>query len=201
MLSSWAIRNFLIRQPHAHSIRVTRDGDVQEVVPSNKWSKTADTLRAIEPDLIELLDSEGRVIRASKPADEEDSSASAPTPPACLEGDANAALMTHFANLIHRAYEHSTTVAFSRLIELVERMDARSDAIEARLERTEGAYRRTVQQQIDDAYDRVEDAQQLAENLTPQQQLDLGSLLKVFLNGANQGQARKSASNGKGQAP
>lgn len=200
MLSAWALRRFLIRQPHPTSIRIVRDGEVEEVTRSSKWSKTAETLHALEPDLIELLDGSGALLRAIKPNDEQDASESAPEPPAVIQNDPNAALLTHFANLLHRAYEHSTTVAFAKMVELVERIDSRSDSIEARLERTETAYRRVVSQQIDDAYERVDELIEQSE-LTPQQQLDLNGLLRVFLSGAGKAQAEKAApTNGKGRA-
>lgn len=196
MLSSWSIRNFLIRQPTAHEVRVTREGDVGIVAKGGSWAKCADTLRALQPDLVELLDKDGKVIRAMRPAEEHDAEASSPEPPAALAGNAEAAMLTHFANLIHRAYEHSTTVAFSKMVELVERIDGRADTIEARLERTEAAYRRAMQQRIDDALDQAEELQE---------QSGSGDLLttmaNTFAQGASQSRANESApSNGKGRA-
>jgi hypothetical protein len=187
MLSAWSIRKFLLRQPHAREIRVVRDGDVQLVTRSGNWSKTADTLRAMQPDLIELLDEHGTVIRATRPGEENDPTETAPEVPQILSTDPNAAMLSHFANLIHRAYEHSTTVAFAKMVELVERIDNRSDAIESRLERTERAYRQVVQQQIDDAYERAEE---LSQDTTG----DLGNtLIRTFAQSAE-------GANGKGRA-
>jgi hypothetical protein len=184
MLSSWSLRAWLLRAPHASLIRVTRDGDTSFVAKSNKWSKTADTLHALQAELIECLDAEGKVLRAIRPAEEHDPDATAPETPQVLATDPNAAMLTHFANLLHRAYEHSTNVAFEKMVELVERLDSRSESVERRLERTEAAYRRTVQQQIDDA---VERAEEIAEQtLEPGQQLDAGTLIKTFLTGHDQ---------------
>lgn len=202
MLSAWSIRNFLIRQPLAHEIRLTRDGECQMVARSGKWTKVAETIRALEPELIELLDGDGAVIRACRPAETQDASESAPEAPAVLAADPNAAMLTHFSNLLHRAYEHSTTVAFTKMVELFEHNNARADAIERRLERSEAAYRRVVQQQIDDAYER---ADELTEAALEQQQdatteLSLPGLVKTFVSSMGQAEDQPSApSNGKGR--
>ena len=104
-------------------------------------------------------------------------------------------MLSHFANLVHRAYQHSTELAFTKLVELVERIDARSDAIEARLERTEAEHRRTLREQVEDAFDRAEEmaAGAGAEGDFKQQ------MIAAFMHGQlaqQQGGAKAAASNG-----
>jgi len=79
--------------------------------------------------------------------------------------------MAHFANLIHRAYEHATDVAFGKMVELVERMDGRSQAIEERLERAEAGMRREQRERIDDMWDRVAEAAERAESGDAKEQI------------------------------
>jgi hypothetical protein len=149
MMNALAIRRFLLRQPRPARLRLTLStGDVQEMNFAGasklqaEWSKVAESIAAIGPELIEVLTAEGSLARAVRPAAEPSASDSGPDPPKVLSDDPETARLTHFANLIHRAYEHSTVVAFGKLVELVERIDARSDSIEQRLERTESAYRK-----------------------------------------------------------
>jgi hypothetical protein len=128
------------------------------MVPGRKSkANLAESIAAKGVDLIECLDKDGHLLRALR-IDEELARNSAEVPIVKgLEGDPQAAMMSHFANLLHRAYEHATDVAFGKLVELVERMDARTEAIEMRLERTEANYRREQQERIDDLYDRAEE--------------------------------------------
>lgn len=156
---SRAIRNFLIRQPPLHSIRLTdANGDISDMVPGRKSKAVlAESIAAKGVDLIECLDRQGMLLRAMR-VDEDAVRSSAEVPIVKgLETDPQAAMMSHFANLLHRAYEHATDIAFSKLVELVERMDARTEAIEMRLERTEANFRREQQERIEDLYDRAEE--------------------------------------------
>lgn len=161
MNNAWGIRKFLLGQPRAEVIRLSSGPDSvpteMRATRSKSWSKLAESIYAIRPELIELLDKDGAVIRAMRPEEELTRSDAAPIPEA-LASDPETARLTHFSNLIHRAYEHSTEVAFAKLVEIVERIEQRSDAIEQRLERAEAAHRRVMQDQIDDAWDRVSEA-------------------------------------------
>lgn len=183
MKNSWIIRKFLLVQPRPDVIRLSNGSDSvpTEMRPakSKSFSKLADSIYAIQPDLIELLDKDGTVIRAMRP-NEEISRSDAAEAPKVLSEDPETARLTHFANLIHRAYEHSTEIAFVKLVELVERIDARSDAIEARLERAESAHRRALQDQIDDAFDRAEEVAEGGEGQFRDQ------MMANFLEGAMQ---------------
>jgi len=131
------IRGFLIQVPKPHAVRVTGEGEPQIIKPGKSYAKCAESILALGVDLVEALDAEGNVLRATRLGVSEAQRSDAAPVPEGLREDPQALLMTHFANLIHRAYEHSSEVAFSKLVDLVEKLGDRSEAIEARLERTE----------------------------------------------------------------
>jgi hypothetical protein len=198
MLSAQNLRKWFLRQPHAETIRMTvGDGVIQEIKPTRNqsWAKISETVHAIAPELIELLDKDDRIIRAMRPGEETESNTSAPTPPAPITTDPETARLTHFANLIHRAYEHSVNVAFEKMASLMEAMNQRSDSIEARLERAEAAYRRVAADQLKDAWDRVYEASEAAENGDLKDQM-----LLSFLHGASARKPPAPRANGNGKA-
>ena len=181
------IRGFLLIHPKPALIRVTQgDGTPQEIKLSKSFARTADTIVALGVDLIELCDKQGNLLRAMR-LDTPDMLAREASPvPSVLSDDPNAAMLTHFANLLHRAYEHSTEIAFTKMVELVERIGDRSEAIEQRLERTEAAHRRTLEDNIDAAMARAEEAAEQAEQ---QQAGGLDQLANAFLGGMAQPKA------------
>lgn len=144
-------------QPKPHVVRITVDDDVQEVKLAKSYAKTAETIEALGPDLIECLDAEGKVLRALREGSPEARRSDAAAIPSGLEADPNALMLVHFSNQIHRAYEHATEIAFSKMVEVFDIMSARSESIEQRLERAESRNRRLEQDQVDDAFDRAEE--------------------------------------------
>jgi hypothetical protein len=176
------------------------DGEPQEIKPGRSFARTADTIAALGVDLLEVLDAQGNVIRAMRLDSPEASRVEAAATPHGLEADPNALMLTHFANLLHRAYSHSTEIAFTKMVELVERIGDRSDAIEQRLERTEIAHRKVLHQQIEDAFDRAEEAAEKAQETAENQQGDLLSNRgNAFLGGmSNQAKpgVRRATTNG-----
>lgn len=158
-MTPWQLRNFLIRDPAPTTIRLTSaEGETTEITPGKKSRvKIAETICAVGPELVECLDANGNLLRAVRPDSEEAQASGAPEVPPVIANDPNAAMLSHVANLLHRAYQHSTELAFTKLVELVERMDERSNAIEQRLERTETAYRREQQARLDELYQRAEE--------------------------------------------
>jgi thioredoxin-like negative regulator of GroEL len=197
MLSAWGIRKFLIRAPKPRLIKLTTGTKVEEIRPSHNqsFSKLGETIAAVMPELIQCFDAEGTLIRAVRPQIEHESN-DAPKTPELLAQDPETARLTHFANLLHRAYEHSTNVAFTKMVELVERIDARSDNLEARLERTELAHRRVLQRQIDDAFDR---ADELAEEAGGEGSAMIKSFLEGMAQRVGDVEERPRRTNGKGQ--
>ena len=174
------VRGFLIQVPKPTSVRVTGDGEPQIIKPGKSYAKCAESILALGGDLVEALDSEGNVLRATRLGIVDAQRSEAAPVPDALKEDPQALLMTHFANLIHRAYEHSSEVAFSKLGELVEKLGDRSEAIEARLERTEAQNRRLYQEQVEDAFDR---ARELAEQRPEQGGGLVEQMAGAFLSG------------------
>jgi ribosomal protein L17 len=194
------IRGFLLQLPKPSLVRITGDGEPQELKPGKSYTKTAETICALAPELIECLDSDGKVIRAMRTDTPEAQRSTAAELPQVLQTDPHAAMLTHFANLLHRAYEHSTEIAFTRLVELTERMGDRADAIEQRLERTESANRRLLQDQVDDAFER---AQEVAEQAAAAGQSGdlLQNMAGAFLSGHLQPKGAAPRTNGHAPKP
>lgn len=154
------LRGFLIQVPKPNRIRVTGEGEPEILKPGKSYARCAESILAMGVDLVECLDSEGNVLRATRLALEDaQRSPAAPIPPG-LEADPQALMLTHFADLLHRAYEHSAEIAFTKLVDLVERMGDRSEAIEARLERSEASNRRLLAEQVDAAFERAQEIQE-----------------------------------------
>jgi hypothetical protein len=186
------IRSFLIQHPKPSIVRVTGDGEPQDVRVGKSYQRCAETVAALEPERIELFDAEKQLLRAMSLADEESRRSDAASIPAGIAGDPNALMLTHFANLLHRAYEHSTEIAFAKLVDLTERLNDRSEAVEQRLERAEAQYRKLAQDQIESALDRAEEAQSSASGSMEQQ------MIGAFLGGRSEAPAARKTSNGKG---
>lgn len=192
------IRGFLLQLPKPSRIRVTAgDGEPQEIKPGRSYAKVADSIEALGVDLIECLDVDGSVIRALRLSTVDARRSDAAEIPAGIAVDPQALMLTHFANLLHRAYEHSTEVAFTRLVELAERLSAHTESIEARLAQTEAALRRAQSDQIDDALERAQEVVAKTENGEGGDMLQ--QMAAAFLQGKMQnGAAGKPSSNGKG---
>jgi hypothetical protein len=158
MITAQKIRGFLLQQPKPVKVRITGGaaGDEgQELTLGRNFTKAAETIHALEPEVIEALDKDGKLLRAKKTQDADAQRTDAAPIPEGLKNDANALMLTHFADLLHRAYQHSTEIAFTKLVEFQERVNDRSASIEARLERTEARNRQLMQDQVDDAFERA----------------------------------------------
>ena len=195
------IRGFLLQLPKPALVRLTTgDGEPQELKLQKSFVKTAESIAALGSELIEALDASGKVLRAMRTDTAESQRSEAPTLPAGLAADPNALLLAHFAGLLHRAYEHSTEIAFTKMVEVVDKMGDRSDSIEQRLERAEAQNRRLVNDQIEDAFERAaEVAEKAAEENGGDLLQQMGS---AFLSGRLQPRApaqTNGKSNGKGQ--
>ncbi|HWO12533.1 MAG TPA: hypothetical protein VNN80_23715 [Polyangiaceae bacterium] len=193
---TWNVRKWLLQNPKPARVRIVRDGEPQEMAVGNQsWMALSRTIVALAPDLIEALTEAGELIRATRPEQELQRSEAAEIPEG-LQHDPNALLITHFANLIHRAYESSCEVAFQKLVDITERMNERSESIERRLERAESANRALQQERYEEL---IERAQEFAENAAgggdPQQAM-FGQMMQGFLGGAMQGRPPRPPSNG-----
>lgn len=189
------IRGFLIQKPKPVAVRVTGDGEPEVIKPGKSYQRCAETIAALDPQLVECLDGTNQIIRAMDLREEDSRRSDAAPIPQGIAADPHALMITHFANLLHRAYEHSTEVAFGRLVDLTDRLNDRSEAIEQRLERAEAISRKLYNQQIEDALDRADEAAELAKE--QQQQSGLGEqMLGSLIGGMNQ-RAAVPRTNGK----
>lgn len=189
------LRGFLLQKPKPHKVRVTGDGEPQDLTPGRSYVKCAETIAAIGGDLLECFDAQGNLLRALRMNDSDAHRSDAAEIPTGINADPHALMLTHFANLVHRAYEHSTEIAFGKMVEIFEKMNERSESIEQRLERTEAANRRMLTEQAEDAIERAHE--QAA------QQNGGGALLDTLAGSFLSGQMQRPASsppNGKGKA-
>lgn len=191
------IRGFLLKVPKPSKIRVSSgDAEPQEIKPARSYARTAESIDALGVDLIECLDKDGVLLRALRLTDPESHRSDAADVPKGIEVDPGALMLTHFANLLHRAYEHSTEIAFTRLVELAERLSSHTESIEARLERTESLLRREQSDRLDDAYERASEAIAKGDGSDPLVQ----QMMAAFMSAKMQPQApvRNGKTNGKG---
>lgn len=208
---TWNIRKWLLQHPKPARVRVTRDDrEPQDLaVGGRSWMKLAETIAALGPELVEAFNESGELIRAVRPEQELQRSEAAEIPEG-LASDPNALLLTHFANLLHRAYEHSSEIAFTKLVDITDRMNERSESIERRLERAEASNRALQQERYDELMERAQEAaEHAAETGGNPQQAMLGSMMEAFFGGAMAGGrpprppmngAPNGAANGKGTA-
>jgi len=183
------LRGWLLQQPKPETVRVEIDGEWEEVPLGKSFARLADTIAAMKPEQVRCLDRDGKVLRALRIEDEPSGKGkhAPPDMPLVVAGDPQAALLHHYATLVHRAYEFSAGVAFESLRELMERMNQRSDAIEQRLERAEARARRAQDELVEDAFTRAEElaAQAAAEGAGGQEALGQ-HLVNAFLSGQMQ---------------
>lgn len=163
------VRNWLMKKPRPSAVRITDvAGEVRDYpIPAKpRWRSIANDVLLMEPTLLECLNMEGDLLRPLRfqreaPADEKTTSrepVSLDIPDQLLTGQFGpmAMLMTHFANLIHRSYEHSTNIAFDKLIAVFERLESRTESMERRLEESEDRYRDEVYDRMNELLDEAE---------------------------------------------
>lgn len=196
------IRSFLLRHPKPAKLRVhTTDDRCEEMdVTGRKYASVAESVHALGPELLECLDKNGKLIRALRTEQGQRTSSAVAETPELLAADPETARLTHFANLLHRAYEHSQEVAFTKLVEMFDRVNERSESVETRLERVETQYRRSLRDQIENEYDHAEEVAELVKSGASDDQLQrelFGTFLQGFHAQRQQNGAAKKP-NGKG---
>jgi hypothetical protein len=154
---STKIRGFLLQKPKPHAVRVVVDGEEQDVELGRSYAKTAESIAALEPESIRCYNAGGSLLRAMNTDEAETHRSEAAAIPEGLKADPQALMLTHFANLLHRAYEHSTEIAFTKMVEVFDVMGARSESIESRLARAEAENKRLVNDVIDSEFERAEE--------------------------------------------
>ncbi len=203
MSSLSRIRGFLLQLPRPSKIRLTNgDAEPQEIKAGRSAARTAESIEALGAELVECLDKDGAVLRALRLSETESHRSDAAELPDGIKADPHALMLTHFANLLHRAYEHSTEIAFTRLVELAERLSSHSESIEARLSHTEAALRRERDDRREDEYERAREMLEKAsaDGGDPLTQQMIGAFLSSRMGGTPAAPPTKpnGKSNGKG---
>lgn len=192
------IRGFLLKMPKPARIRVCAgDGEPQEIKPARSYARTAESIDALGVDLVECLDKDGALLRALRLSDPETRRSDAAEVPKGIEVDPQALMLSHFANLLHRAYEHSTEIAFTRLVELAERLSSHTESIEARLAHTESMLRREQSERIDDAYERASEAIAKGDGSDPLVQQMMAAFMSAKMQQPSPASPRNGKTNGK----
>lgn len=202
MIDVNALRSFLVQSPRPSKILVTSgDGEEKQIAPpkglgGQTWAGLARSIETLDPAKVELFDAEDKLLRAQRfdaklPADPEGAL------PEILKRDAESARLALFAQLLAGAYKFSVETAFTKMVELTERLDERSERLEIRLERAEGMYRREMQARIEDAFEEAEEVSKAAEE---QAENPLVKMAAQFTQGFADGQksAPSKSPNGKG---
>jgi hypothetical protein len=134
-------------------VRVTSGDDTHLLeIGTMKFAAVAISIDALDPEKIEALDPNGKLLRAIKPeqlaepSDEDES-----TPAAVAKSDAKQleremAMLVKFGELLADAYKHSTSVAFGKMVELFDATARRGESLEKSLQSTERLLRRAYEE-------------------------------------------------------
>jgi hypothetical protein len=149
------IRCWLLQLPKPHSLRITSGDDVHALeIGTKKWTAVATSVEALDPDKVEALDSDGKLLRAIK-AEQLDESTTVDedttSPTAVAKSDARQleremAMLVKFGELLADAYKHSTSVAFGKMVELFDATSRRGESLEKSLASTEKLLRRAYEE-------------------------------------------------------
>lgn len=182
------LRTFLVQTPKPARIVVHVDDDTREIVvpPTGKtWAHIAQSIVALgDVKCVECYDASNSLLRATRGEEDERRAQEAknvalgvPT-----HADPETARLIHFSNLLFRATEFSINKSFDKMVELYTLQNERMVAIEARLERTEGAYRKTVEERLREAFEEADRIARDAEASAPPPN-PLADLAQAFMGG------------------
>jgi len=186
------LRNFLMRNPRPVAVKVQgEDGEETDyqIADGENFMSLAEKLDALDPKKVTVYDDNGTPLRVWRAAE-----MMAPTAgldiPSAIAGDASAAMLMHFANLIHRSYEHATDVAFDRLSNLVDRVMEDSRDRNERLKALEDMYFTAMHANVElAASQQGEAAGEAAEDLS--EDGFKAQMMQTFMQGAQRARKRK----------
>lgn len=175
-----------MRAPRPASLRVFAGDDVHEIKVDGEqnWARLGETIAALDPDRVELYGDSDELLRAEKRKISRNSSQVAI--PGVLSSDPETARLTHFSNLLHRAYEHSTEVAFNRMMDMFQMLTDRHQSTESELA--------AVKREKEALYE--ENAELRASGPEGESKDILTSMAESFAAGMNNGPANGAATKG-----
>ncbi len=149
-----------MQQPRPHLVRVTSiDGSMHEVAcGQTPWTRVVETLAALQPELLQAMTADGKLLRAIRPADHsEDWTAESgdPKPSGArvehipiVAADPETQRFALVAQLLANAYKHANEIAFNRLVQLVDSQNQRSNDVEKARETLYKAHVKQLEDQI-----------------------------------------------------
>ncbi len=182
------MRGWLLCQPRPSSLRIT-GGDEQahkfEITQGMRWTEAAQSVMALQPELVEALDDKGQLLRAIRPNDvEEEEEEGVSAEVLSIPADPESQRLVIFAKLIADAYRHSTDVAFDKLGALFDAVVRKSESQEKTISALDRMLQKLVLEKVANA------AGEGGEEGGP---LTLESLFGSFMQGKMAGAADKVA--------
>jgi len=179
---SQELRSWLMKHPRPASLRLSSNGESRILAVPAKvvWQELATSVAALAPELIEALDSNGTILRLVQPsaATEDDYDPEPPRTAAVVTKDPTVANLHAMAEIIAGAYRHSTEVAFTRMVDLFEAVNRRSESLERSLDMTHNMLRKAYEAQAEAI---VEAA---ANEATPAGGDPMAAMMQAFVGGA-----------------
>ncbi len=128
-----------MQSPRPSMVRAICADGVKEIAVAEGvvWTQLGASIEALDPDAVELYDDQDVLLRADKRRTKRTGEV---TIPSVLHEDPETARLMHFANILDRAYENSTKLAFEKLVEFIEVVMRERESTAKRLERLERDY-------------------------------------------------------------
>lgn len=202
-MNATQIRGWLLQNPKAHSLAVMVKKERTEITCAGQsWAKLAATVEAMQPDRIEALNDEGKLIRAVRPADfEDDDDKPAPAAAAAPAGsivpgvhDPETVRFELVARLLADAHRFATETAFQKMVDIVGLMGKRNESLERSLGTMERLLRTELDEKLAEAEEKIRAAEESGGTLVKDM---VSAAAGSFFGGGNAG-AAPSKPNGKG---
>lgn len=211
MTTAKDLRSWLMTQPRPTIVRLqVADGQVHELQCAGQpWARLGESCAAMDPVTIFALDAQAKLLRVAKVADiaddvdsvpEDDAVAPAAAPAQMQRDDPRAmlAVLDKFGTLLAGAYEHSNSVAFAKMVEVVSLFSQATAQMQRELVHARLEVRRMERDVLDEALEKADAAGD-------------GDMMRQFIGSYFQGQASRMAEsatsavagkpNGKSAAP
>lgn len=139
------LRYWLVRKPQGALVRAYCNGETTEIEKhgNQNWGDVARTVESLDAERIEVVDSTGKLIRATRLDEFADDEGQQPNPlasgkPSRGMYDAETERLKIVAGLIAEAYKFSTGVAWEKMLGLFDAIARKSEATERSLDKAQG---------------------------------------------------------------